>query len=143
MPFRKRERDDPRRAHYTVARPAPPAGRARAELFVAVVHAADGVRLVVAAESRPELVRRLAEYVRRRAVHVLRAAHARHVRELLARGELEGAVEVYFGLVGERWYEEWLVTTALANDSWWAVTASLGAVACVTPDVVEARSREA
>jgi len=142
MPFRRSEREDPGGVHRAAIRPTKPNGRARAELFVAVVHAADGVRLVAAAESRAELVRRLAEYVRRRAVHVLRAQHARHVRELLARGELEGAVEVYFGLVGERWDDEWLVTTALTNDSWWDVTASLGAVAWVT-DVVEARSRGA
>jgi hypothetical protein len=125
-----------------VTRSARPDGRARAELFVAVVHAADGVRLVATAVSRAEIVRRLAEYVRRRAVHVLRADHARHVRELLARGELEGAIEVYFGLVGERWDEEWLVTTALANHSWWDVAASLAAVAGVS-DVVEPQSREA
>ena len=53
-----------------VVRRAP---RDRAEVFVAVVHAADGLRLEVAAESRAELVRRLAEYVRSRVAHVLRA----------------------------------------------------------------------
>jgi hypothetical protein len=117
------------------------AGRARAGVFVAVVHAADGLRLAAAAESRDELVRRLAEYARRRAPHTLRAEHARHVRELLARRELEAAVEVYFGLVGERWDAEWLVTAALARDVWWDVDASVDAVARTTDGTT--RSREA
>ena len=121
-----------------VVRRAP---RAQAEVFVAVVHAADGLRLQAVAESRAELVRRLAEYVRRRAAHVLRAEHARHVCGLLARDELEAAVEVYFGLVGECWDEEWLVTAALERDSWWDVGAAVDAVARVTGPM--ARSREA
>jgi hypothetical protein len=98
-------------------------------LFVAVVHAADGVRLAVAADSRLDLVRRVAEYVRRRAVHMLREDHARHVRALLARGELEGAVEVYFGLVGERWDKEWLVTAAVAGEDYGSAIGVVGAVA--------------
>jgi hypothetical protein len=82
-------------------------------LRIAIVHAWDGVRFAAAAASRAELVRRLADHVRRRAPHTLWPADARHVRSLLARGELEAAVEVYFGRVGERWEQEWLVTTAI------------------------------
>jgi hypothetical protein len=121
-----------------VVRGAP---RPRTEVFVAVVHTADGLRLMAVAESRAELVRRLADYVRRRSAHVLRTEHARHVRGLLARGELEAAVEVYFGLVGENGDEEWLVTAALKRDIWWDVGAAVDAVARVTSPL--ARSREA
>ena len=79
-------------------------------LYVAIVHASDGVRFATAGASRVELVRRLADYVRSRGDHALWADDAHYVRSLLVRGELEAAVEVYFGLVGERWDEEWLVT---------------------------------
>jgi hypothetical protein len=118
-----------------------PLGHTRSGIYVAMVHAADGLRLVVAGASRAELVRRLAEYVRRRAVHMLTDEHARHVRGLLARGEMEAAVETYFGLVGERWDEEWLVTAAVASDAWWSVTAAVDAVAPALDDAP--RSREA
>jgi len=79
-------------------------------LYTGVVGGADGVRFAVMTASRVELVRRLADYALRRSGHALWAHHARYVRALLARGELEAAVELYFGLVGERWDEEWLVT---------------------------------
>jgi hypothetical protein len=102
---------------------------AQGTLFVAVVHAADGVRFTAAATSRHELIRQLTTYARRRAPHVLHADHARHFRALVARGELEGAVEVYFGLVGERWDKEWLVTTVTTAESRRDVSARLGAVA--------------
>ena len=82
-------------------------------LFVGVVHAADGVRYSAAASSRRELIQRLAEYARQRGDHALVPDHARHLRNLLARRELEAAVELYFGLVGERWDEEWLVTAVV------------------------------
>ena len=96
-------------ATRSIAEPPPPAGT----LCVAVVHAADGVRLAAAASSRVEIVRRLAEYVQRRLSQTLWPEDARHVRSLLMRGELEAAVEVYFGRVGRRWDEEWLVTTSI------------------------------
>lgn len=86
-----------------------------AATYLAVVHAADGVRFVAAAPSRPEVVRQLADYVRPRVKHTLWADDARHVRSLFIRGELEAAVEVYFGRVGERWDGEWLVTTVLVT----------------------------
>ena len=96
-------------ATRSIAEPPPHAGT----LCVAVVHAADGVRLATAASSRVEIVRRLAEYVQRRLSQTLWPEDARHVRSLLMRGELEAAVEVYFGRVGRRWDEEWLVTTSI------------------------------
>jgi hypothetical protein len=98
-------------ATQSVAEPPVPAGTLR----VAVVHSWDGVRFAAAALSRVDLVRRLSDYVRRRSPHTLWASDARHVRTLLARGELEAAVEVYFGRVGSRWDPEWLVTTAVAT----------------------------
>ena len=129
MALPNEERFELSRPDLVVRRHVSPAGRAGAGLFVAVVHASDGVRFAEVADSRPQLVRRLAEYVRRRAGHQLRADHARHVGGLLARGELEAAVEVYFRLVGKRWDEEWLVTAALAADARAAVGAALDAVA--------------
>jgi hypothetical protein len=135
------ERFELSRADPTVRRQISPAGRAGGGLFVAVVHASDGVRFAEVAGSRAQLVRRLAEYVRLRAGHQLRADHARHVGGLLARGELEAAVEVYFRLVGERWDEEWLVTAALAADARADVGAALDSVAPTPAPMI--RSREA
>jgi hypothetical protein len=82
-------------------------------LRVAVVHSSDGVRFATSGASRAEVVQRLADYVWPRAAHALWPDDARHVHSLMARGELEAAVEVYFGRVGTRWEPEWLVTTAV------------------------------
>jgi hypothetical protein len=98
-------------------------------LFVGVVHAADGVRFAAATTARRDLVCQLAEYARERAEYALRPDHARHLQGLLARGETEAAVELYFALVGERWDEEWLVTTVVATDGVPDVTAVVGEVA--------------
>jgi hypothetical protein len=86
-------------------------------LYVAVVHAPDGVPFATAAPSRAAIVRQLAEYVRSRVNYALWADDARHVRSLLLRRELEAAVEVYFGRVGDRWDAEWLVTAAVVKAS--------------------------
>lgn len=134
----RRERRDPGRSG-SPKRHIMPAGAAASETFVAVVHAPDGIRLAAVADSRAELVRRLTEYVRRRAVHVLHTEHARHVRALLARGELEVAVEAYFRLVGERWEEEWLVTAVLACDVRSDVGAALDAVAATPRSALQSR----
>jgi hypothetical protein len=98
-------------------------------LFVGVVHAVDGVRLMVAADSRRDLIWQLSEYVREHGDDVLRPDHARHLRNLLARGELEAAVELYFALVGRRWDEEWLVTAVVALNDRSNVAAVVGEVA--------------
>ena len=98
-------------------------------LYVAVVHAVDGVRFTASAPSRRELVHRVAEYVQRWGGYVLRPDHARHLRSLLARGESEAAVELYFALVGKRWDKEWLITAAIDARSPRHVTAELGEVA--------------
>src|SRR5215217_6780595 len=82
-------------------------------LFVAVVHAEDGVRFTATADSRRRLIHRICEHVERCGSYMLQPEHARHLRGLLARGEWEAAVELYFGLVGRRWDKEWLVTAVV------------------------------
>jgi hypothetical protein len=106
-------------------------------LFIAVVHADDGVRFMTAADSRRELVHRVAEYVREWGGYLLRPDHARHLRGLLARGEWEAAVELYFGLVGKRWDKEWLVTAAVSTSDRRDVVAVLGEIAL--PDALADR----
>ena len=98
-------------------------------LYIAVVHAADGVRFSAVAESRYELVHRIADYVRQWGGYLLRPDHARHLRGLLARGEWEAAVELYFGLVGKRWDKEWLVTAAVPTNTREGAVAVVGEVA--------------
>ena len=106
-------------------------------LFVAVVHANDGVRFMTAAESRWELVHQLAAYVKRWGGYVLPPDHARRLRSLLARGEWEAAVELYFGLVGKRWDKEWLVTAVVPSGDKRDTVAVLGEVA--SPDALHIR----
>jgi hypothetical protein len=98
-------------------------------LFVAVVHADDGVRFTATANSRRILVHRICEYVQEWGVHMLQPDHARHLRNLLARGEWEAAVELYFGLVGRRWDKEWLITAVVPASAHRDVVAVLGEVA--------------
>jgi hypothetical protein len=103
--------------------------QARQAVYVAVVHAVDGIRFTAAAASRRELVHRVAEYVQRWGGYVLRPDHGRHLRSLLARGEVEAAVELYFALVGKRWDKEWLVTAAVGAADTRTAVAELGEVA--------------
>ena len=109
-------------------------------LYIAVVHAADGVRFSAVAESRYELVHRIADYVRQWGGYLLRPDHARHLRGLLARGEWEAAIELYFGLVGKRWDKEWLVTAVATTDGQRKVAGVLGEV--VVPEALRASNRE-
>jgi hypothetical protein len=82
--------------------------RATSGVAVAVVHAADGVRHLVAAHSGEELIGALADYVRRRAGTQLWPRSARRVLDLLERGRAEAAVRLYFALTGSRWDQEHL-----------------------------------
>ena len=109
-------------------------------LYIAVVHAADGVRFSAVAESRYELVHHIADYVRQWGGYLLRPDHARHLRGLLARGEWEAAIELYFGLVGKRWDKEWLVTAVATTDGQRNVAGVLGEV--VVPEALRASGRE-
>jgi hypothetical protein len=78
-------------------------------LHVAVVHTVGAVRLVAAASSQAALAKRLADYVRQHPGNQLWAREARCLRRLLAAGQLNAAIELYFTAVGKRWDEEWLV----------------------------------
>src|SRR3954471_17822791 len=98
-------------------------------LFVAVVHAEDGVRFTATADSRRRLIHRICEHVERCGCYMLHPEHARHLRGLLARGEWEAAVELYFGLVGRRWDKEWLVTAVVPTNKRRDAVAVVGEVA--------------
>ena len=92
---------------------------------------------MTAAESRSELVNQLAAYVKRWGGYVLPPDDARRLRALLARGESEAAVELYFGLVGTRWDKEWLVTAVVPSGDKRDTVAVLGEVAL--PDALRIR----
>ena len=113
---------------------------AQPTLFLAIVHAADGVRFSAVAESRYDLVHRIADYVRQWGGYLLRPDHARHLRGLLARGEWEAAIELYFGLVGKRWDKEWLVTAVTTTDGRRDVAGVLGEV--VVPEALRPDRRD-
>ena len=113
----------------TQLRRAQESSDAEPALFLAVVHADDGVRFMTVASSRRDLVHRVAEYVRKWGGYLLRPDHARHLRSLLLRGESEAAVELYFALVGKRWDKEWLVTAVVSKDAPEQCAAVLGEVA--------------
>ena len=102
---------------------------AQSALFVAVVHAEDGVRFTATADSRRMLIHRICEHVERCGSYMLQPEHARHLRGLLARGEWEAAVELYFGLVGRRWDKEWLITAVVPASTRRDVVAVVGEVA--------------
>ena len=82
-------------------------------LYVALVQASDGVRLSTVTSTRAELVRQLADYVRERSAMALWEADSRRVQLLLHEGRLARAIREYFERVGNRWDEEWLVTTRI------------------------------
>ena len=113
----------------TQLRRAQESSDAEPALFLAVVHADDGVRFMTVASSRRDLVHRVAEYVRKWGGYLLRPDHARHLRSLLLRGESEAAVELYFALVGKRWDKEWLVTAVVPTNKRRDAVAVVGEVA--------------
>jgi hypothetical protein len=85
----------------------------RGIVHVAVIGAADGVRLVAVGRTRDALLRRVAEYVERRVDLELPEEEAARIRRQLASGEIEAAVHGYFACDARRWDEEWLhLTTA-------------------------------
>lgn len=83
---------------------------------VAVVHAPDGIRLVVAASSRPAVYRELAAYVLRNAEHRLWPRDLIEIVDRVREGKLEDAVECYFAHVGSRWDAEWLECSETDED---------------------------
>jgi len=126
------KRGRPTRTRLTRAESLP--AKSDQTVFMAVVHAADGVRFSAVAPTRYELVHRIADYVRQWGGYLLRPDHARHLRGLLARGEWEAAIELYFGLVGKRWDKEWLVTAVATTDGRRGVAGVLGEV--VVPEAL-------
>jgi hypothetical protein len=83
----------------------------------AIVFAADGVRWVTVAPSRPALVSRVAGYVREQAPGKLWPEVAFRVHQMLRRNALEAAIELYFASVGDRWDTEWLHTEEIELDT--------------------------
>ena len=100
-------------ASATRAEAGLPGGGDPAALHVAVVHTVNAVHLIAAAASRPALIARLGDYVRRRAGSQLWPHDARRLRRLLSKGQVDEAIELYFASVGERWDEERLVTSVV------------------------------
>jgi hypothetical protein len=86
-------------------------------MVVAVVGAADGVRLVALGSTREEVLERVAEYVKARVEFEHAATDARRIRQLLAAGAIDAALEAYFESGDRRWDEEWLhvATPPIAN----------------------------
>ena len=125
----------------TQLRRAQESSDAEPALFLAVVHADDGVRFMTVASSRRDLVHRVAEYVRKWGGYLLRPDHARHLRSLLLRGESEAAVELYFALVGKRLDKEWLVTAVVSTAAPEQCAAVLGEIAL--PDALAPKCGDA
>ena len=94
------------------ANPSATPGAEGSAVFVAVICTRDALRCRAAAATRCELVEQIAEDVRCHAPEQLWPPDATEVDRLLDDGLLEPAIERYFSLVGERWDDEWLVTTA-------------------------------
>lgn len=84
---------------------------ARAPLYLAVIHAADGVRLLAVAEDRAALTEQVAAYVRENASINLWPRDAAEVHALLRRGDAATAIQRYFDTCGTRWDQEWLTVT--------------------------------
>ena len=82
--------------------------------FVAVIHESDHVLFTASTLTRAALIEAIAEYVARNANFLLWAPDARRVHRLLRAGQAEAAVEHYFACVGDRWDNQWLVTTAVS-----------------------------
>lgn len=89
-------------------------GETRRTLHVGVVHGMGAVHFVAAADTRAELVREVAGYVRAQAEHQLYPEDAAVVAALFERADEEAAVRYYFDRVGERWDREWLTADEVA-----------------------------
>jgi hypothetical protein len=74
--------------------------------YTAIVHAADGVRLVAVARRPDEIAARVVDYIRERCDQTLWPADARRVHALIDDRELYAAIALYFLSIGGRWDEE-------------------------------------
>ena|SRR5215207_3612714 len=81
--------------------------------FVAVIHDSDRVLFTASTLTRPSLIDAIAEFVARNANVLLWGKDATRVQRLLRTGHAETAIEHYFACVGERWDNQWLVTSAV------------------------------
>jgi len=79
--------------------------------FTAVIHDATCVLFTASAGTRAALIDQVAEYVRRSATDLLWRADSSHVETLIRNGQPETAIEHYFACVGQRWDNQWLVTS--------------------------------
>jgi hypothetical protein len=87
--------------------PAREVGDAHAGIvYLGIIHAVDGVRFVTHAASYPDVIDRVAEYVRVRCEAQLAPEESRRVLALLEDRERDVAVELYFAAVGDRWDKE-------------------------------------
>lgn len=80
----------------------------RKSQYTAVVHAADGLRFIAAAQQPEELAARLISYVRARCDHTLWPSDARRVHELIDDHSFHAAIGLYFSNIGGRWDVEQL-----------------------------------
>lgn len=90
------------------------AGTPLAEVCIAVVHASDTVPFVAAGRNRTDVMPRLADWVVEQAPLHLWDEDAQSVSVLVSRGDVEGAVQIYFHSLGApgariRWERQWLV----------------------------------
>ena len=70
--------------------------------LTAIVHAADGARLIASAQCPENFAAQIATYVRERCDHVLGPDVAAHVRALLRERRFYAAIALYFNRVGDR-----------------------------------------
>jgi len=80
--------------------------------ITAIVYTPGDVRFVTTGMSRQAVAARLAEYVRQRSDDVLWPDAASEVHTMLALGNIDAAITVYFERVGERWDHERLELVA-------------------------------
>jgi len=80
-------------------------------VYTAIVHDATCVLFTAVAGTRTALIEQVAEYVRRSAYDLLWGADSVHVETLIRTGQPEAAIEHYFACVGQRWDDQWLITT--------------------------------
>ena len=87
----------------------------RPATFVAVVHDSDRVVFTASTLTRASLIDAIAEFVARNASVLLWAKDATRVQRLLRYGDAEAAIHHYFACVGDRWDNQWLVTSAVSG----------------------------
>ena len=80
-------------------------------VYTAIIHDATCVLFTAVAGTRTALIEQVAEYVRRSANDLLWSADSFRVETLIHTSQPEAAIEHYFACVGQRWDDQWLITT--------------------------------